>query len=324
MAKELLYLSRKDVETVDLSMKEIIGAVETAFKEKGKGRTEMPPKPGIHPVKDSFIHAMPAYIGRLGAAGMKWVSGFPDNQKKGLPYISGVIVLNNPATGIPMSVMDASWVTAKRTGAATAVAAKLLAREDSRVMGMIGCGVQGRTNLEAIVASFQGVREVRAYDISRPVLERYVKEMSDEHGVKVVPVDSPRKAVEECDIVVTAGPILKHPSPVIEADWLKKGGFACPLDFDSYWKSEAMKAVDKFCTDDIGQLEYYKTVGYFSGIPQVHADLGELVSGKKKGRTSSDERTMSMNLGVAIEDMATAISIYEKAKKKGIGTWLDL
>ena len=324
MAKELLYLSRKDVETVDLSMKEIIGAVETAFKEKGKGRTEMPPKPGIHPVKDSFIHAMPAYIGRLGAAGMKWVSGFPDNQKKGLPYISGVIVLNNPATGIPMSVMDASWVTAKRTGAATAVAAKLLAREDSRVMGMIGCGVQGRTNLEAIVASFQGVREVRAYDISRPVLERYVKEMSDEHGVKVVPVDSPRKAVEECDIVVTAGPILKHPSPVIEADWLKKGGFACPLDFDSYWKSEAMKAVDKFCTADIGQLEYYKTVGYFSGIPQVHADLGELVTGKKKGRTSSDERTMSMNLGVAIEDMATAISIYEKAKKKGIGTWLDL
>src|SRR4030066_134785 len=112
MAKELLYLSRKDVEAVDLSMKEIIGAVETAFKEKGKGRTEMPPKPGIHPVKDSFIHAMPAYIGRLGSAGMKWVSGFPDNQKKGLPYISGLIVLNDPATGIPMSVMDASWVTA--------------------------------------------------------------------------------------------------------------------------------------------------------------------------------------------------------------------
>jgi ornithine cyclodeaminase/alanine dehydrogenase-like protein (mu-crystallin family) len=85
-----------------------------------------------------------------------------------------------------------------------------------------------------------------------------------------------------------------------------------------------MRAMDKFCTDDIGQLEYYKTVGYFQGIPEVHADLGELVTGKKRGRTSPEERTMSMNLGVAIEDMATAISIYERAKKKGIGTWLDL
>ena len=324
MSAELLYLSRADVEKIDLPMAEIVKAVEAVFKEKGEGRIEMPPKPGIHPVKDSFIHAMPAYVSEMKAAGMKWVSGFPENFKKGLPYISGLLILNDPGTGIPMAVMDCTWITAMRTGAATAVAAKYLARRDSSTMGMLGCGVQGRTNLEAVKVAFPKLSKVSAYDIAPKVLAGYVKDMKKKHGVEVVPVDSPRKAVEANDIVVTAGPILKHPSPVIEPSWFKEGGFACPLDFDSYWKDDAMQSVDKFCTDDKGQLEYYKTVGYFGGIPKVHADLGEIVTGKKRAREDDDERIMSMNLGVAIEDMATAIRIYDRAKKKGIGAWLDL
>jgi len=324
LASELLYLSRADVERVNLPMTDIIKAVEQVFIEKGNGRIEMPPKPGIHPVKDSFIHAMPAYVSEMKAAGVKWVSGFPDNFKKGLPYISGLLILNDPGTGIPKAVMDCSWITAMRTGAATAVAAKYLARNDSSVMGILGCGVQGRTNLEAVKVAFPRLAKVSAYDIDGQVLTRYVKDMEKKHRVDVVPMNSPRKAVEGCDIVVTAGPILKHPSPVIEPSWLKKGGFACPLDFDSYWRNDAMQSVDKFCTDDRDQLEYYKTVGYFGGVPKVHADLGEIVTGKKTARENADERTMSMNLGVAIEDMATAIRIYERAKTKGIGTWVPL
>ena len=321
---ELLYLSRANVEEVDLPMKEIIKAVEQVFKEKGDGRIEMPPKPGIHPVKDSFIHAMPAYVSGMKAAGMKWVSGFPENYKKGLPYISGLLILNDPETGIPISVMDCAWITAMRTGAATAVAAKYLARKDSGVMGMLGCGVQGRTNLGAIKVAFPKLSRVSAYDIDSKVLARYAKDMEKEHGVKVIQATSPRKAVEGSDIVVTAGPILKHPSPVIEPSWFKKGGFACPLDFDSYWRNDAMQSVDKFCTDDRNQLEYYKTVGYFGGIPKVHADLGEIVTARKRARENDDERIISMNLGVAIEDMATAIRIYERAKTKGVGTWVSL
>jgi len=319
-----LHLSRADVEKVGLPMKEIIKAVEEVFREKGNGRIEMPPKPGIHPVKDSFIHAMPAYVSGMKVAGVKWVSGFPENYKKGLPYISGLLILNNPDTGIPIAVMDCAWITAMRTGAATAVAAKYLARKDSGVMGMLGCGVQGRANLEAIEVALPNLSSVSAYDIDPKVLARYAKDMETEHGVKVIPADSPRKAVEGSDIVVTAGPILKHPSPVIEPSWFKKGGFACPLDFDSYWRNDAMQSVDKFCTDDKNQLEYYKTVGYFGGIPKVHADLGEIVTGKKSARESDAERIMSMNLGVAIEDMATAIRVYERAKAKGIGTWVSL
>jgi len=255
---------------------------------------------------------------------MKWVSGFPDNFRKNLPYISGLLILNDPETGIPISVMDCTWITAMRTGAATAVAAKYLARNDSNTMGVLGCGVQGRTNLAAVKVAFPRLSRVSAYDIDTKTLARYAKDMEKQHGVAVDQVDSARIAVEGNDIVVTAGPILKHPSPVIEPSWFKKGGFACPLDFDSYWRSDAMQAVDKFCTDDRDQLEYYKTVGYFGGIPKVHADLGEIVTGKKRGRELEDERIISMNLGVAIEDMVTAIRIYERAKAGKIGTWVSL
>lgn len=323
-SNNVLYLSRTDVEKLDVSMSEVIQVVERAFLEKAEGRAEVPPKPGIHPQKDAFIHAMPAFLPKMRSAGVKWVSGFPENPKRGLPYISGLLILNDVETGFPICVMDCTWITAKRTGAATAVTAKYLAREDSKVLGVLGCGVQGRSNLEALTVVSKSLDEVRAYDVNKENLRRYVEEMTAKHGLKVEVVDSPRKAVEACDIVVTSGPILKHPQPVIEASWFKDGGFACPLDFDSYWKPEAMHSTDKFCTDDKEQLEYYKTQGCFKNIPQVYAELSEIVSGKKQGRKSSKERIMSMNLGLAIEDMATAKLIYDKATRKNIGEKLPL
>ena len=321
---ELLYLSTADVEKVDLPMKDIVEAVEKVFREKGEGRTEMPPKPGIHPMKDSFIHAMPAYVASMKAAGMKWVSGFPANQKRGLPYISGLLILNDTETGLPICVMDCSWVTGKRTGAATAVAAKYLARKDSKTLGVLGCGVQGRTNVEALKVVFPRLEQVRAFDIDAAVLERYAKHVEAVHGVSVKKAGTPKEAVLGSDLIVTAGPILKHPKPVIEASWFGEGAFACPLDFDSYWKSSAMRASDKFCTDDRGQLDYYRTIGFFRGIPKVHADLGEIVTARRKARETAEERIMSMNLGVAIEDMSTSIRVFGLAKRKGIGTWLPL
>jgi hypothetical protein len=124
----LLYLSRADVEAVALDMPTMIGLLETAFREKGDGRVEMPPKPGIHTQPDAFIHAMPAYIPGLKSAGIKWVSGYPGNQALGLPYITGLLILNDDQTGLPYSVMDCTWITAFRTGAATALSAKYLAR----------------------------------------------------------------------------------------------------------------------------------------------------------------------------------------------------
>lgn len=321
---EVLYLSRSDVKKLGISMNEIISIVEEAFLEKALGRTEAPPKPGVHPQKDAFIHAMPAYIPKMHSAGVKWVSGFPGNAERNLPYITGVLVLNDLETGLPICIMDCSWVTAKRTGAATAVAAKRLANEDSRVVGILGCGVQGRSSLEALMIVCNSLEKVQAYDISERNLRTYVKDMTAKHGLEVSSTSSPRKALEECDVVVTAGPILKDPKPIIEASWFPNGSFACPLDFDSYWKPEAMFSMDKFYTDDETQLKYYKGQGYFLDIPEVYADLGEVVSGQKPGREDCDERIMSMNLGLAIEDIATAAYVYKKAKEKGAGRWLPL
>jgi ornithine cyclodeaminase/alanine dehydrogenase-like protein (mu-crystallin family) len=321
---DVLYLSRADVEELRVPIEDVIDVISEAFRQKAEGNAEVPPKPGIHPGSDSFIHAMPAYLPTMKSAGVKWVSGFPANPKRGLPYISGLIILNDLDTGFPTCVMDSTWITAKRTGAATATAAKHLARDDSNVLGILGCGVQGRSNLEALTVTCKSLEEVRAYDISRENLNRYVVEMTAQHELRVIPVSSPRRAVEQCDIVVTSGPILKHPQPAIEASWFKPGGFACPLDFDSYWKPEAILSMDKFCTDDKDQLIYYENQGYFANIPDVYAELSEIVSGKKPGREKLEERIMSMHLGSAIADMATAKLVYDRAKRTGKGTKLPL
>jgi len=319
----VLYLSRKDVENAGLSMPEIIDALDSMFKEKGEGRVEMPPKPGIHTRKDAFIHAMPAYIPSLQSAGMKWVSGYPDNQKKKLPYISGLLILNDPDNGIPIAVMDATWITAKRTGAATAVAAKYLARKDSSSVGILACGVEGRNNLEALSYVF-GIEKVKAFDIYPEVAEKFASEMTEVLQVEIEIVNDPKEAVVGLDLVVTSSPILKNPDPVIEAGWLAEGSFACPVDFDSYWKGDALRQADKLATDDISQMKYYREAGYFNDTPQPYADLGEIAVGKKPGRENANERTICINLGLALDDMATAILIYKKAREKGIGTQLPL
>jgi ornithine cyclodeaminase/alanine dehydrogenase len=323
MRHTFLYLSRDEVATLGLGMKEIIAALESMFREKGEGRLEMPPKPGIHPRPDAFIHAMPAYIPGLQSAGMKWVSGYPENRAKGLPYISGLIILNDPATGLPMAVMDCTWITAMRTGAATAVAARYLARPESEAVGVLGCGVQGRSNLEALRELFP-IRRVRAYDVDRAAAERYAAEMTERLALDVAVVSIPREAVTGCDIVVTSGPILKVPHATIRRGWLDRGAFASLVDFDSYWHPDALREVDKFCTDDKPQLEYYRLAGYFKNIPPIYADLGELATGRKAGRETAEERTLACNLGLAADDMATAPLVYRLAVEKSVGTELAL
>ena len=321
--QQFLYLSQADVTRVNLDMATVINLLETAFREKGAGKVEMPPKPGIHTMPDAFIHAMPAYIPSLQSAGIKWVSGYPDNHKLDLPYITGLLILNDVETGIPYSVMDCAWITAYRTGAASALAAKYLARPESKTAGILACGVQGRTNLEALKVLFP-IERVYAYDIHPERQQQYVDEMSAKLNVKVIGVKKPEQAVVESDLVVTSGPILKHPTPTIQKDWLQPGAFGSAVDFDSYWSAGALTQMDRISTDDHAQFQYYKSVGYFQTTPDPYADLGEIVAGLKPGRQNLKERTLAVNLGLAMDDMAVAPEIYRRAKAMGIGTWLNL
>jgi ornithine cyclodeaminase/alanine dehydrogenase len=320
---KILYLSRADVETVNLSMREIIELLEIAFREKGEGKVEMPPKPGIHTMPDAFIHAMPAYIPSLRSAGIKWVSGYPENFKRGLPYITGLMILNDVETGLPYAVMDCAWITAMRTGAASALSAKYLARPDSKTVGILACGVQGRTNLEALACLFP-IKRIYAYDILPEVQDRFIADMSSRFDFEIIGVNAPKQAVVESELVVTSGPILKHPIPTIEKDWLRPGAFASAVDFDSFWNGEALAQMDRISTDDHVQFQYYRSVGYFQETPDPYADLGELVAGWQPGRKDDEERTMAINLGLAMDDMAVAPTIYQRAKEKGLGVWLPI
>lgn len=319
----LLYLSRADVEASGVDMATVIRLVEQGFREKAAGRVEMPPKPGIHPGGDAFIHAMPALVGGMRSAGVKWVGGHPGNQARGLPYISGLIVLNDVDTCLPYAVMDCTWITGYRTGAATAVSAKYLARPESESAGILACGFQGRTNLLALAEVFR-ITRVYAYDVNPAVQQRFVSDMTAALGVEVIGVDDPRTAVVDADLVVTSGPILKHPAPTIPPDWLRPGAFASAVDFDSYWTPAALAQLDRLATDDLAQFDYYRRVGYFQQTPQPYADLGELVGGGKPGREHAGERTLAMNLGLALDDMAVAPEVYRRAVAKGLGTPLPL
>jgi len=325
LGKQLLYLGEADVVRTGLTMDEIIDAVERAFLEMGHGRVEMPPKPGVHPGQggDNFIHAMPAFIPALGSAGVKWVSGYPGNQARGLPYISGLLILNDPDTGIPLAVMDCTWITAMRTGAASAVAARYLARSDSSAIGILACGVQGHANLEAISRLFP-LKQVRAFD---PAVDnaRRLADFAKRLGLEAEIVDQPRGAVSGCDIVVSSGPILKAPHATIQAGWLDAGAFAALVDFDSYYSREAIAQADKWATDHLGQYRYYRDVGgYFQQCPEPYAELGEVLTGRKPGRERPDERIFAVNLGLALEDMAVAPLVYKRALERKIGTWLPL
>ncbi len=320
---KILYLSRQDVESLGLSIPEIITRLEMVFQEKGHGRVEMPPKPAIHTHGDAFLHAMPAFIPRIDSAGMKWVGGYPENYKEGLPYITGLLILNDTQTGVPYTVMDCTWITAMRTAAATALTARYLARPDSSELAILGCGVQGRYNLETLNTLFP-VSRVRIYDISRETAHRYAREMGERLQIDVEVCETPRDAVQPADIVVTAGPFLRSPRPVVEFGWIKSGAFLCPLDLDSYLKPEVFINSDFLCTDDLAQFNQFRKSGLFKNCPSDIVDFGEVVIGRVKGRKRSGDIITAVNIGLALEDMGVAPIVYERARQKNRGLWLDL
>ncbi len=320
----ILYLSRADVEGLHLPVTDIIRDLDAAFAAKGRGEVEMPPKPGIHPRADAFIHAMPAFVRTRDIAGLKWIAGYPDNPARGLPYISGLMILNDADTGLPLAVMDASWITAVRTGAATAVAAKYLAGPEATRLAIIGCGVQGRSNLDALAAGQAHLAEVLAYDVRSDAAETFAREVRARGPLRVTVCRTPEEAVRVADIVVTATPILKHPAPVLRPEWLRPGAFVCTLDFDSYVTPEAFAAADLLCSDDVAQLDFHRRDGYFRGVPSRVVDLGAIAAGREAGRASAEARIISINLGLALADVVTAQRIYEAARAAGVGRPLDL
>lgn len=304
-------------------MPDVIQTMHEAYLCKDKGGVEMPPKPGIHPGPSSHLHAMPASIPEMDAAGIKWIGTFPDNVAKGLPTISGLIVLNDFETGYPVCIMDCRRVTAMRTGAKTALAARYLARSSSESVGIIGCGVQGQSNLEALVCEFK-IKRVRVYDVRSEAALRFSEEWLAK-GLQVEASESPEGAVRDMDIVVTTRPISRDPKPIVPKSWLKPGGFYAPIDYDATFTGDAMQSMDIFVTDDAGQFEHHRSLGYFREAPPPERirDLANVVAHGISRTGREDQKAMVMNLGLGMDDMALAVRVYRLALHRGIGVRLD-
>ena len=319
--QQILYLSRAQIEGLEFSMDDVIDAVDLAFREKAAGRVEMPPKPGIHTRPDAFIHAMPASLPGLGAAGMKWVSGYPDNARFGLPYITGLLILNCPETGLPLAVMDCSWITEKRTAASSAVAVRRLAEKPQR-LAIIGAGVQGRANTDALRRVCPSLRVVAAYDPSDAARGKFQEEVAP-WGLAIEQAPSVEAAVRDADIVVTCAPIIKNPQPVIPAHWLKPGAIGVSLDFDATFQAATVQTAAGMWVDDAGQFEYYRQHGHFRDFPTRYQEVSQLVTGASRS-SGPGKLHMVVNLGIALEDIATALPLYKRALERESGTVLPL
>jgi alanine dehydrogenase len=306
----LLFLSRREVAGLLPAIPEQLDLVEATYRSVGAGRVELPPKPGIHPRKDSFIHAMPAYLRDEDVAALKWVAGYPANKARGLPYISGLIVLNDAETGLPSAIMDGAEITAARTAAASGVCIRRFAPADWSAAAILGCGEQGRYHARVIGALEHGAR-ISAYD---PHPER----IAELEG-RVEPAEAPEEAVEGSEVIVTAGPIVDDPESPLGPDWLDEHWLGLPIDFDFYFSAEAVGAADLFLVDDVGQFEYYRSLGHFRGWPKPDGSVGEALAG-----ADSPDKVVCCNLGVGALDAAFAARVLTAARERRAGVELEL
>jgi ornithine cyclodeaminase/alanine dehydrogenase len=324
-----LILSLDDVKSV-LTMPDCIEAVEEAFRQLSLGNVVQPTRPTIRiPAHRALINAMPAYIGGVEALGVKWVGGYLGNPAIGLPVVQALIILNDGTNMTPLAVMNGTYITAVRTGAVSGVATRLLARPEAATVGIIGAGVQAKTQLEAVCA-VRSISEARVFDVVPEAAARYAAEMSERLGVPVRPAAAAEEAVREMDVVCAAS---TSKTPVVLGDWLKEGAHingvgshsvdARELDTRTIVRSTVVVDTMDAAMAEAGDLLDPIAEGAVTEA-HIRAELGDVITGKKPGRTSPREITLFKSQGLAIQDVATAQLVYRMARERGIGIEVSL
>jgi alanine dehydrogenase len=321
-----LLLKRSEVEGI-ISMRDAIEAVRNVFMEHHHGRTKMPHRIHIQfPQYNGTIGYMEAAVDSLGVSACKVVGGpYIDNPKNGLPLILAIIVLNRIDNGLPIAIMDGTYITMLRTGAVAAIAADHLSRRDSKCVGIIGAGVQGRGQLQGLI-EVRNIKTVLVYDVSKLASEVFTKEMGKKYGLDIKIAESPRD-FKACDIIASATP---SKIPIISKELLHDG-----LHINSVGMGAGLgkREVDfsilrllKVVVDDLevakrdALREAYECQLISDG--DIYATLGELLSGGKPGR-EGNEVTIFISSGVAIQDAAVAQVVYAKAVAEGIGEYIN-
>jgi alanine dehydrogenase len=326
-----LLLSRKDVESI-LTMEDCLTAVEAAFGELARDRAIMPQRAVIRVAdhKGLFL-GMPAYIGGdMDAIGLKVVTVYPDNPgKHKLPTTLGTLMLCDPRTGQAVAIMDAGFLTAVRTGAASGVATKYLAREGAKVCTIFGAGVQAQKQLEA-VNIVRPLDKVFVLDVVPQARETFARTMGAKLGLMITPTEDAEAAVRAADIIVTAS--SSH-DPVFDGHWLEPGAHvnnigshspdARELDTTTVKRSKFVADLKAANLAEAGDILIPIREGAVTE-DHIYASLGEIVSGQKPGRENDQEITVFKSCGLAIQDVSTALAVYRAAKKQGVGTEVEL
>jgi len=330
----LTYLNGPDVAALALSDAEILDAVEAGLRAQGEGRTVIEPRMHLVPGKTAdgapirgHFNVLRGYVAPLSLAGVKVVSDYVDNYRVGLPSEMGLLTLFEPATGRPVAVIDAAGLTDMRTGAVTALGAKYLARKDSRILGHVGARGTAYWNVRLLDRLFD-FAEIRVHSRRAESRDAFAAKLAQDLGKPVVATTDWESCVRGADIVVEASR-LEQPAPMLRTDWIKRSAFVVPYGTMSAVELSLTDIMDKLVVDDWGQckggmfgsLRAHVDAGKLSATT-LHAELGEIVAGRKAGRERDDETILLWHRGLSLSDVALGAAMLAKAARSGIGQTL--
>ena len=325
----MLVLSERDVRTL-ADMRELIPVLEQAHVQYSAGRAVMPVRQVVPvPQIEGRITSMPAYLDGNKALGMKVVTYFPRNPARNLPTILATVLVFSPESGKMVAAMDGTYITAVRTACASAIATRILANPDTPILGVLGAGVQARAHIVAL-REVREFSDVKVYDVSHGAAVQLQNTLRAEMGIEVRVVDSAREAVENSDVVVT---VTTAREPIVNAEWFKTGVHINAIgshrpelrEIDGATLAGATIVVDSReaimaeCGDVLLAIQENAITS-----ESIHAELGEVLAGSKRGRTRADERTIYKAVGIAIQDVATAEMIYRRAVEHRVGTTVEV
>ncbi|AOT03426.1 ornithine cyclodeaminase family protein [Arthrobacter sp. U41] len=325
LGSDVLYLSKQNVLDLAISRAEIIGYTRDALVEHGHQRYEMPAKIGVHPYPEVFFHAMPAYVPGKNAVGCKWIECYPNNPAKfGLPQTTGLMVINDVESGVPVAIMDSTWVTAMRTPAVTVLAAAKL-HPGAETFGMFGCGVQGKEHVRYAAEALPDLKTVYVYDNREAAADALIAELQGQVPFTLVKGESIEAVVKSSEVLSSATVILKEPLAAVKDKWVSAGQTILPCDLNTFWDPKTTKRADKYIVDSIEEHELFANMGYFpGGLPTIVAEIGEVIADVKLGRENSDQLIVNSNIGMAVCDVVVGRAIYDRAIAQRIGTTLAL
>lgn len=324
MSNEILYLSQADVIATGMSMKDVLGITERAFKAFAEGEAVVPAKISLDMEAAGRLRAggtaMPAYVAPWDAAGLKWIGyNFENPEKRGLPSHTALIILNSPESMAPVAVMDGGWITAMRTGAETAAGVKHLGG-DARRLAILGAGYQSGFQLRA-VWEVARPEEVRIVDVRRGLSERFAEEMGSELGANISVARSIEEAVRGCDLIVA---VTSAEGPIVKKPWVADARLICALGSFYNLEYAIARSARKIVVDHVEQtMEMGELAPWFRrGMLRerdVYATIGDVVVGRKPGRETREELILYVPIGMGCLDIAVAAEVYGVARRKKLG-----